>query len=60
MKTITYLNIWYNLYFKDYRYLPLGIIGLPLLAIILIDGIISDTPNWLLFLLFIYVVRQSF
>ena len=60
MKTTTYLSTWYNLYIKDYKYLPLGIIGLPLLAIILIEGIISDTPNWLLFLLFIYVVSTSF
>ncbi len=60
MKTITYLNTWYNLYIKDYRYLPLGIIGLPFLAIILIKGIISDVPNWLLFLLFIYIVVTHF
>jgi len=60
MKTTTYFKTWCSLYIKDYKYLPLGIIGLPLLAIILIEGIISDTPNWLLFLLFIYCVTKSF
>lgn len=60
METIIYLTTWYKLYIKDYRYLPVGIFGIPILVILLIDGIISDAPNWLLFLLFIYLVSISF
>lgn len=60
MKTIGYLKMWYALYVKDWRYWPIAIGCLPILAIILIEGIISDTPNWLLFLLFIYIVSNLF
>jgi hypothetical protein len=42
MKTINYLSDYKRLYLKEWKYVPLAFIGLPILVLILIDGIISD------------------
>jgi uncharacterized protein (DUF983 family) len=56
MKTITYLKTWYKLYIKDYKYLPIGILGLPLLWLILIEDLISNIPLWLLFVIYLIIL----
>jgi hypothetical protein len=48
MKTINYLKTYYFLYFKDYKYIFLGIFSFPIILMLIIHGLIFDIKNILL------------
>lgn len=45
MKTINYIKIYRTLYFSDWKYVILGIGALPILTLVLVEGLICDILN---------------
>ena len=45
MRSIKYIKTYYKLYFKEWKFVILGIGALPIFALILLDGIIYDITH---------------
>lgn len=47
MKTVDYSKNYYELYFTEWRYVPLGILCLPIFMFVIFTGIVDDIAEFL-------------
>jgi len=45
MKTVNYIKTYHRLYFTEWKFVILGIVALPILVMVLIDGILYDITH---------------